>query len=169
MIMQLSDHYTVFKTSEGTVPSADASEELESLSSIVLLFRKLREGVVASHRIDDFAVEGVSARSRESRVSLRNLAVERFMAETGMRATAMLIQVQFSNHLRRLPFKQVTNLSSSHHSMASYLDFTRCTTKLGAKPSSSTILQTTKAKAKAKLPHPTPTTTTFLQGSNPTP
>ncbi|WWC60429.1 uncharacterized protein I303_103001 [Kwoniella dejecticola CBS 10117] len=51
-------HSTVgSKTPRHTPPGKDAKDELESLGSIVLLFRKLREGVVASHRIDDFAIE----------------------------------------------------------------------------------------------------------------
>ncbi|WOO81605.1 uncharacterized protein LOC62_03G005127 [Vanrija pseudolonga] len=38
-------------------PGSGSEGELESLQSLVLLFRKLREGVVASHRLDDFAIE----------------------------------------------------------------------------------------------------------------
>ncbi|KAL1410762.1 hypothetical protein Q8F55_001704 [Vanrija albida] len=38
-------------------PGSGSEGELESLQSLVLLFRKLREGVVASHRLDDFAID----------------------------------------------------------------------------------------------------------------
>ncbi|OXH21379.1 hypothetical protein J008_06843 [Cryptococcus neoformans] len=43
---------------------ARAREELESLDSLVLLFRKLREGVVASGRIDSFAIEVFESSAR---------------------------------------------------------------------------------------------------------
>lgn len=37
---QMDKHYAVFKSPRDTAPAAGATEELESLSSIVLLFRK---------------------------------------------------------------------------------------------------------------------------------
>lgn len=43
---------------------ARAGEELESFGSLVLLFRKLREGVVASGRIDSFAIEVFESSAR---------------------------------------------------------------------------------------------------------
>jgi hypothetical protein len=36
----MDKHYAVFKSPRDTAPAAGATEELESLSSIVLLFRK---------------------------------------------------------------------------------------------------------------------------------
>ena len=55
---QLETHYNRFSSSPTTIPSAESALELESLGSIVLLVRKLREGVVASHRLDMFALQG---------------------------------------------------------------------------------------------------------------
>ncbi|WRT65807.1 uncharacterized protein IL334_002756 [Kwoniella shivajii] len=54
---KIGRHYSSFSTPRHTAPAVTAKDELESLGSIVLLFRKLREGVVASSRIDAFAVE----------------------------------------------------------------------------------------------------------------
>ncbi|WWC68517.1 uncharacterized protein I206_102446 [Kwoniella pini CBS 10737] len=54
---KIDKHYSTFGTLRHTPPLKDSKNEWESLSSIVLLFRKLREGVVASGRIDDFAIE----------------------------------------------------------------------------------------------------------------
>ncbi|WWD16389.1 hypothetical protein CI109_100815 [Kwoniella shandongensis] len=56
---RIEAHYITYTTPRHTPPKAGVrqKEELESLASIVLLFRKLREGVVASHRIDGFAIE----------------------------------------------------------------------------------------------------------------
>nr|ODN85541.1 hypothetical protein L203_04790 [Cryptococcus depauperatus CBS 7841] len=48
--------------------SKENVEEKESLDSIVLGFRKLREGVVASGRVDSFAVKGMAVLSGESPV-----------------------------------------------------------------------------------------------------
>ncbi|WVQ78895.1 hypothetical protein IAT38_000986 [Cryptococcus sp. DSM 104549] len=64
-------HYTKFSTPRHTVPSikgkakaAMGDEEMESLGSIVLLFRKLREGVVASSRIGQFAIDVFESSAR---------------------------------------------------------------------------------------------------------
>ncbi|KAK8861688.1 hypothetical protein IAR55_002511 [Kwoniella newhampshirensis] len=56
---RIDSHYKTFDTPRHTPPKKGSreKEELEGLASIVLLFRKLREGVVASHRIDAFAIE----------------------------------------------------------------------------------------------------------------
>ncbi|WWC88053.1 uncharacterized protein L201_002956 [Kwoniella dendrophila CBS 6074] len=54
---KVDKHYRTFKTARHKLPLKDAKDEVESLGSLVLLFRKLREGVVASSRIDEFAIE----------------------------------------------------------------------------------------------------------------
>ncbi|RXK39650.1 hypothetical protein M231_03004 [Tremella mesenterica] len=54
---RIQKHYTTHSTPRHQPPNFANTEEMESLQSIVLLFRKLREGVVASHRTDDFSVE----------------------------------------------------------------------------------------------------------------
>ncbi|WVQ93644.1 hypothetical protein IAU59_000720 [Kwoniella sp. CBS 9459] len=54
---RIAAHYISFSTPRHVRPAKDSTEENESLGSIVLLFRKLREGVVASGRIDRFAIE----------------------------------------------------------------------------------------------------------------
>ncbi|ORY29805.1 hypothetical protein BCR39DRAFT_163185 [Naematelia encephala] len=63
---RLDKHYETFSTPRHTSPATDRTDEIESLSSIVLLFRKLREGVVASHRIDAFAIEVFESSARIS-------------------------------------------------------------------------------------------------------
>ncbi|WVW80273.1 hypothetical protein I302_102251 [Kwoniella bestiolae CBS 10118] len=54
---KIQKHHSTFHTTYHKAPKRDARDEMESLGSIVLLLRKLREGVVASGRIDRFAVE----------------------------------------------------------------------------------------------------------------
>ncbi|WVF66011.1 hypothetical protein IAT40_000749 [Kwoniella sp. CBS 6097] len=54
---RIAGHYKSFRTPRHVLPAKSSTEEIESLGSIVLLFRKLREGVVASGRIDNFAIE----------------------------------------------------------------------------------------------------------------
>lgn len=58
--MQLEKHAQSFPRASTSFSPLDATAELESLGSIVLLLRKLREGVVASGRVDDFALNGRS-------------------------------------------------------------------------------------------------------------
>lgn len=58
LTVQLDKHYRLFPGPRDTPPPTGATDQTESLGSIVLLFRKLREGVVASGRIDSFAIEG---------------------------------------------------------------------------------------------------------------
>lgn len=72
---RLGKHFATYDRVRDEAPAPEAAEELQSLGSIVLLFRtswtqpvgsrrtlmlpgKLREGVVASHRVDEFAIEG---------------------------------------------------------------------------------------------------------------
>ncbi|KAL7424731.1 hypothetical protein Q5752_000415 [Cryptotrichosporon argae] len=50
-------HFRMFPDSEHRVPPSTATDEIESLQSIVLMHRKLREGVSALQRRDPFAVE----------------------------------------------------------------------------------------------------------------
>ncbi|ORX35285.1 hypothetical protein BD324DRAFT_652422 [Kockovaella imperatae] len=63
---RIAKHHAVFSTQPHSIPSKDSADELQSLKSIVLLLRKLREGVVASHRIDEFALEVFETSARIS-------------------------------------------------------------------------------------------------------
>jgi len=46
LITQIDKHYTAFKTARHTAPAPGRQEELESLSSIVLLFRMYPQSCV---------------------------------------------------------------------------------------------------------------------------
>ncbi|KAK4690073.1 hypothetical protein P7C73_g28, partial [Tremellales sp. Uapishka_1] len=63
---RIEKHYQAFPTPRDCPPPRGATDELESLGSIVLLFRKVREGVVASHRHDAFAIEAFESSARMS-------------------------------------------------------------------------------------------------------
>nr|XP_019001813.1 uncharacterized protein I203_05520 [Kwoniella mangroviensis CBS 8507]OCF65274.1 hypothetical protein I203_05520 [Kwoniella mangroviensis CBS 8507] len=63
---KITKHHSTFNTTYHKAPKPEAKDEIESLGSIVLLFRKLREGVVASGRIDTFAIEVFESSARFS-------------------------------------------------------------------------------------------------------
>ncbi|WVQ64989.1 uncharacterized protein L199_003159 [Kwoniella botswanensis] len=63
---KITKHHSTFNTTYHKAPQSEARDEIESLGSIVLLFRKLREGVVASGRIDLFAIEVFQSSARFS-------------------------------------------------------------------------------------------------------
>lgn len=66
---RIEKHYATFGGRRDAPVAPTQGEELESLQSLVLLFRKLREGVVASHRIDAFAVKVFESSVRYSVLS----------------------------------------------------------------------------------------------------